>query len=298
MEGSASAFKGKTAVDTPDDLALDLDFDMPDDPDELLTWMEDRSDKEKRGTSPKVSTPTATESGEEQYAQHAEPIYTNDLTSASLLSDNDDFTLPEEQEFDDFGIFDPSPIDEILGTTEAKSDKNDRYLSDSMPEWLSFTGDGNKTDWLSALPGADVSGWLEAEDDDKTDADWSNIGKSRPRPRKNKSIKRKTSVPQTVQTEELHLPETGLLSGFNLDGQELRDARHLVNNGETDSSLTAYRSLIQKGEGLNVIIADLEVATQKFKGEPKISQLLGDAYTQNGQLQKALDTYRSTLDMM
>ncbi len=291
----------------------------------MLAWMEGLSGDD-GGTDPKVSTPTATESGEELRAQiNKEPARTSDAGMATLPSsniehdtshDDDRFVksldaISDGHEFDDFPMFDTSPIDDILGTEEEKTNKRDvkqtgkeaslgQGFSDSMPEWLSFTGDTDETDWLSALPEADVSGWLEAEgsDSDSADADWSNVDSTRKRTRDGNAAKSRARTQQTVHTEELHLPETSMLSGFNLDGEKLRDARHLVNSGNTDSSLTAYRSLIQQGDGLNVIIADLEVAAQKFKSEPKMSHLLGDAYTQNGQLQKAVDTYRGALEMM
>ncbi len=366
MEGGASGYKGETAVETlepekskpptpsyeiaelqedvtvetsegvvkwassdSDDFELDLDFDMPDDPDEMLIWMEGLSEDGNGGTDPKVSAPTATKSGEELSALIEEPARTSNADATTPLSihveqnihdnnndggDNDEFATPldvvtDKKEFDDFPMFDTSPIDDILGTEDEKVDKNDtsqsgkdislgKDFSDSMPEWLSFTGDNEETDWLSALPEADVSGWLEAEGSDSVDADWSKIGSTRIRSHDNKITKGRSRTQQTVHTEELHLPETSMLSSFNLDGEKLRDARHLVNSGDTDSSLIAYRSLIKKGDGLNVIIADLEVAIQKFKGEPQMSHLLGDAYTQNGQLQKAVDTYRGALRMM
>jgi len=46
------------------------------------------------------------------------------------------------------------------------------------------------------------------------------------------------------------------------------------------------------------IIAELELATEANPQTPALSQILGDAYMRNGQLQKALASYRAALDQM
>jgi len=321
-------------ADQDDAVDLDFDFDIPEDPDEMAAWLLNDSDDD-GGTDPKVSAPTATESGEELQAQQsaasdADAADTDLIDNATLPSFNIDLddgvpvTLPEdpdeavawlgkasdEQESDEeFNTFDTSPIDEILDDDSTDSVDEPLIgediglghdLSDSMPEWLSFTSDSNETDWLSALPEADVSGWLEAEGDvgNRIDSDWATVDAPRSRSRENKPADQ-PQAQRNIHAEDLHLPETSMLpSGFSLDGEKLRDARRMVNSGDTKASLSAYRSLIQKGDGLNVIISDLEVASQKFTDEPEICHLLGDAYTQNGQLQKALSTYRDALKMM
>ena len=46
------------------------------------------------------------------------------------------------------------------------------------------------------------------------------------------------------------------------------------------------------------MIADLENAPEALQEQPAMLQLLGDAYNQNGQLQKALDAYRQALSLL
>ncbi len=310
------------AEDGADDIDLDLDFDIPDDPDEMAAWMEGLVNDD-GGTDPKVSAPTATKSGEELQAQQTDAA--RSIASPSFDIDLDDgvpVALPDdpdeavawlddpstEKNPDEFITFDTSPLDDILGKDEEPEDDERLFgeemglghdLSDSMPEWLSFTGGSDDADWLSALPEADVSGWLEAEGDtaDGADSDWASVNS--PRSARKDKPAASPQLQHPIHTDDLHLPETSMLSSaYSLDDEKLRNARHLVNNGDTKASLSAYRALIQEGDGLNVIISDLEVATQKFKDMPEISHLLGDAYTQNGQLQKALTTYRDALGMM
>ncbi|MGB4871723.1 MAG: tetratricopeptide repeat protein, partial [Candidatus Promineifilaceae bacterium] len=59
-----------------------------------------------------------------------------------------------------------------------------------------------------------------------------------------------------------------------------------------------YAGLVEVGEGLNTLIADLEAAAGRHKEKPLVRRMLGDAYMRNGQLQKALETYRQALDQM
>ena len=99
-----------------------------------------------------------------------------------------------------------------------------------------------------------------------------------------------------LKTDQI-LPETGAV-GFNVDENKLKTARQKINAGDPESSIDLYQSLIESGEGLNVIIGDLEIAASKYQDQAKLRHLLGDAYMQNGQLQKAMDTYREALDLL
>jgi cytochrome c-type biogenesis protein CcmH/NrfG len=46
------------------------------------------------------------------------------------------------------------------------------------------------------------------------------------------------------------------------------------------------------------LIADLESVAVEYPEQPLFCHLLGDAYMRNGQLQKALETYRMALDQI
>jgi cytochrome c-type biogenesis protein CcmH/NrfG len=56
--------------------------------------------------------------------------------------------------------------------------------------------------------------------------------------------------------------------------------------------------LVDAGGGMMALIADLEMVSTEHPEQPLFRHLLGDAYMRNGQLQKALDTYRMALDQI
>jgi tetratricopeptide (TPR) repeat protein len=72
-------------------------------------------------------------------------------------------------------------------------------------------------------------------------------------------------------------------------------ARQALAKGQYDQAMDRYRSLVEEGQGLGALIADLETATEEHR-QPLLRRLLGDAYMRNGQLQRALETYRIALD--
>jgi cytochrome c-type biogenesis protein CcmH/NrfG len=53
---------------------------------------------------------------------------------------------------------------------------------------------------------------------------------------------------------------------------------------------------LDAAQNLPLLIAELETETMKHSTIAGLQRLLGDAYMQNGQLQKAIDTYRQALD--
>jgi cytochrome c-type biogenesis protein CcmH/NrfG len=62
------------------------------------------------------------------------------------------------------------------------------------------------------------------------------------------------------------------------------------------TALENYKSLLDAGQDVPLLIAELETETGKHGTNAGLQRLLGDAYMQNGQLQKAIDTYRQALD--
>lgn len=78
-----------------------------------------------------------------------------------------------------------------------------------------------------------------------------------------------------------------------------QDARQALEAGNVEVAIDAYHQLFESG-GVDVstLIEDLERATESIEDNPRLMQLLGDAYNQNGQLQKALDAYRQALETL
>jgi tetratricopeptide (TPR) repeat protein len=81
-----------------------------------------------------------------------------------------------------------------------------------------------------------------------------------------------------------------------INQERLQNARIAVEVGNVDSAVGEYSVLVDDGEGLPFLIADLESAVHEHEGEALLQRVLGDAYVRNGQIHKALETYRQALD--
>jgi uncharacterized protein HemY len=81
-----------------------------------------------------------------------------------------------------------------------------------------------------------------------------------------------------------------------IDSDTLEAARSAVSSGDLDQALETYSQLVNAGEGLPFVIADMEKALEEHGRQPGLRRLLGDAYSKNGQVQKALEAYRQALD--
>ncbi|UCC51034.1 MAG: hypothetical protein JSV68_18285 [Anaerolineaceae bacterium] len=80
------------------------------------------------------------------------------------------------------------------------------------------------------------------------------------------------------------------------ENPEFEQARIALTSGNIDEAEAVYRSLLESDQGGPALIQELEKAVSDQPEESQLLQLLGDAYMQNGQLQKALRTYRSGID--
>lgn len=101
--------------------------------------------------------------------------------------------------------------------------------------------------------------------------------------------------------EEIDVPEDETAAERAEAAQHLepQDARQVLEAGNVDAAVDAYHQLLEsRGVNVSTVIEDLEQATESFEDNPRLMQLLGDAYNQNGQLQKALDAYRKALEML
>jgi tetratricopeptide (TPR) repeat protein len=93
--------------------------------------------------------------------------------------------------------------------------------------------------------------------------------------------------------------DTGVLLGEVdgvLDNQHLQAARGAIAAGNLDAALNQFGALLQQGEGLPYLIAELHTSISNYGEQPRLQRLLGDAYVQNGQIKKAIEVYRQALD--
>ena len=75
-------------------------------------------------------------------------------------------------------------------------------------------------------------------------------------------------------------------------------ARQLLNTRQYDNAIRSYTNLLETAPAISPVITELEGAVDTHPAQPLLRRLLGDAYMRNGQLQKALETYRKALDQL
>ena len=177
---------------------------------------------------------------------------------------------------------------------------DDDTVADSLPDWLEFDDEERMpghTDWLRSLPEPDVAGWLEAEEEVMA----ANIFEEIPVPAEPEQPSSFTSTFDTPAEpeldQELYEDEVEEISTsvFTLNEDVLNLARQALAHGNYDVAMDQYRHLVDEGQGLSALIADLESVSEEYQ-QPMLRRVLGDAYMRNGQLQRALETYRIALD--
>jgi len=97
--------------------------------------------------------------------------------------------------------------------------------------------------------------------------------------------------PPPVQQPAARAPQVDLAGS-------LRSARELVARGAHLDSLSHFEPLIDVSYELDSVIGELNKVVSAQPKSPRARRLLGDAYMRHGDLQKALDTYRSALDQL
>jgi hypothetical protein len=79
--------------------------------------------------------------------------------------------------------------------------------------------------------------------------------------------------------------------------EEFVKARAALSSGDVMEAVKQYRVLIDGEHGGRELIEELETAAAEKPAEPELQQLLGDAYMQDGQMQKALKAYNKGIDL-
>ncbi len=80
--------------------------------------------------------------------------------------------------------------------------------------------------------------------------------------------------------------------------ERLNQARELVASNQYTTSLQHYQYLIDSSQLLEETRGDLRELVEQNPSDPKLRRLLGDTHMRLGDLQAALDTYRSALDQL
>lgn len=78
----------------------------------------------------------------------------------------------------------------------------------------------------------------------------------------------------------------------------LLSARKALRKGDVGTIVVLYGALVERSDDTAVLIPDLEQALAEAGPDPRLIRVLGDAYAKNGQLEKALETYRQGFDQL
>jgi tetratricopeptide (TPR) repeat protein len=97
--------------------------------------------------------------------------------------------------------------------------------------------------------------------------------------------------------DEKELPADEISKDAGLgENEDILQARAALSSGDVEAATEQYRRLLEGGQGGPALINELETAVASQPDELELVQLLGDAYMQDGQLQKALKIYRKGFD--
>ncbi len=304
--------------------------DLPEDIEDVMAWLEQLAARQGASLDelPTVSdadqeiiTPAwiaaAQLAGEEEAELEPAPSDPEEAedapeaTESELFAaiDLEDIDLEEEQEAALlFGAEAEAEIEIADDLVTISTDELSQELAesgDTLPDWLSLEDEDSDdrilghTDWLGALPEPDLDSWLAAEEEVTTRSPADFSGDSGPLP----EIDTRPFAAELIEPvdidEDLLIPDLDFgQSAVELDEVRLGVAQQALATGQFEAALADYAALVETGEGLNTIIADLEVATGQHRDQPLLRRTLGDAYMRNGQLQKALETYRQALDQL
>jgi tetratricopeptide (TPR) repeat protein len=97
-----------------------------------------------------------------------------------------------------------------------------------------------------------------------------------------------------IEIDEMEDIESDPSERGELDQYE--EAHLALETGDFDQAIAIYSEILNSGEGLPDLIANLESLIDAYYSQTALIRLLGDAYTKNGQLQEALEMYKKALD--
>jgi tetratricopeptide (TPR) repeat protein len=195
----------------------------------------------------------------------------------------------------------------------------DDDVADSLPDWLSSTPTGQassaEVDWLDELIATDIDSWLTAEEEITLHDPLITTGPlpeldAQGMPQRQPKSQPKVELERTPAAEGEPSPARPAAEaepdGFaatpaaaTMEGDErLAPARQALIARDYQQALVEYADLLNSDVNPRLLIADLETAVTNHSRQPLLRRLLGDAYMRNGQLQRALDTYRQALEQM
>jgi hypothetical protein len=103
-----------------------------------------------------------------------------------------------------------------------------------------------------------------------------------------------TPAPRVPETVPIRAPES-VPAEYHT---RLKQARELVAANQQPAGLVHYQALIDASFLLEETRGDLRGLVDKSPNDPRLRRMLGDTHMRLGDLQAALDTYRSALDQL
>ena len=321
IEEPETAVSPETIDDEPPsvpeaDLEADLLSSVPEDPDEAMAWLEQLAARQGASLD---ELPSVSEQPEDEVAT---PDWIAEASAQAELAAAEDEAAAVSSEpvaeqqpdvsFDEDDLLADLDISDIeAAAAESVDDVLEEDVTDDMPGWWSDDkqDDDDKAaldhrSWLRELPDSDVTGWLEAEAAASSASTREDTASLLPETgplfeSASMELPPVESVP-LIEEEMPLLSETDELasSAFHIDEDRLESARSSLTAGEMVEALSIYQELVSRGDGLMMLINELETAVSAYPQQLEIHRLLGDAYMRNGQLQKALVTYRQALDRL
>ncbi|MCP4363381.1 MAG: tetratricopeptide repeat protein, partial [Chloroflexi bacterium] len=271
---------------------------VPEDPDDAMAWLEKMADEQSAQIDDEFGAAAPPD-------DTALPDWMQ--VEANEMESIEDLDFPDILEEDL-----PASKDEMsMDFMENLGVELDDDLSDSLPDWFSIesqeSGSTGQTGWLRSVEEIDVSSWLSAEDE-ATAVDFEQdmalsdtVSASLPSKPITDHLSPLTEDSSDMPQESPEIRQTAVpttSSPYQVDKSQLSAAQAALARDEYSTAVDTYKQMITSGSGAMTVIAELETVADEYPQEPAFRRLLGDAYMRNGQLQKALDTYRVALDQL
>ncbi len=176
-----------------------------------------------------------------------------------------------------------------------------------MPDWLREAMQGQEMEaetWAPepAPPAEPLPAWLTQADQPKVSEtpeswpDWIWPPASEEEAQAMQAAAETPAAPQFKQPKPEPKPRPARRRTGRAEPPETRlvNARARMMEGNAEQALDLYEGLIERGQFVDDVVADLEEASERSP-DRRVLRVLGDGYMQQDRLQRALDTYRKAL---
>ena len=301
-----------SAADTEEELPEITDFlpprPQPENLDELLAQGEQEDPLEwldslgVRNTGPRLSSPAQIEPEAAAEEARADAEAGGDFDDAY----EDDETLDD---LEDESLYTQRPdksttvLESIMGMEDRESEEYSTQSMAPVPENVeparSDNMDAAEADTVVALPEA-APGAVDSLTqafilgDQQVDLEAWYSSRLRAIAAPTQSPAQPLAIPALEQvTPPSKPPPPGLAAAIN-------SARRKVEASELREALAAYETLLRSNAGLDWVINDMRglIARDKFRHNPSVHRVLGDALMRQGHLDAALDVYRHALTLL